>query len=307
MARDSLDQLLSRLNISATTAKDTALYEVIKELIKKVKELSLNSGSSSSVINNITQIQQFSDVFGGDSGGDGDIGPPGIRGVDGVAGATGAQGPPFPAFIYLEPEEAEVPQPIPGNTGNTGPTGATGPTGPNYPAFIYLEPEEPEIPNPIPGPAGTNGTNGSAGWTLIDTRTCTGNAQEDFPNLSAYSEILILTIGITKSANGLTSIRVSTDNGATFLSTSGDYLILAGTGITTNDTLASLHITTASAARTAVAIIRAFNKTTPKWLNSSSSSTINYIIPTTTALNALRVLSSVAGNLTGGTIYLYGR
>lgn len=142
MARDDrLDKLLARLNISGMRAKDTPLYEVIAELIKRVKELSTETASVTpgDVVTNITEIHQRIDLGDG-GGGDGDIGPPGIRGADGATGATGAQGPPFPAFIVMEQESEEIPLPIPGPKGDTGAIGPTGPAGASFP-FMLPEPD----------------------------------------------------------------------------------------------------------------------------------------------------------------------
>lgn len=154
--RDGLDILLAKLNTSGIQLKNTPLYEVIAELIKQVKILRDNdSGSGDNIVNNLTTIQQYIDVFS-DGGSEGEIGPPGIRGIDGAIGPTGPEGPPFPALIYLESDLPEEVLPIPGPKGDTGATGATGATGPQAIGFVF-EGEPAEDPLMIPGPAGSNG------------------------------------------------------------------------------------------------------------------------------------------------------
>lgn len=61
----TLDVLLAKLNISGLQTKDTPLYEVIAALIKRLKALDAEiggisgGGGGSSVVNNITQVNQF--------------------------------------------------------------------------------------------------------------------------------------------------------------------------------------------------------------------------------------------------------
>ena len=72
--RDSLDQLLARLNISGLQRQNTALYEVIAALIRRVKELAneVDNSGSSTVTQQITQVIQFMDPSGDSGGGSGD-------------------------------------------------------------------------------------------------------------------------------------------------------------------------------------------------------------------------------------------
>lgn len=166
MAVDQLDRLLAKLNISGLQQKNTPLYEVIAELIKRVKQI-INeedvSASSTTVISNT--IQQF--LISGDSdsgGGDGDIGPPGLIGPTGAIGATGATGAAGPITLGpmgLDADSPEEPLMIPGPIGPIGLTGATGAAGPPFPAFIYLDGNDGEDGLTIPSFGG-----GSGGGTL---------------------------------------------------------------------------------------------------------------------------------------------
>ena len=304
---DSLDQLLARLNISQTTSRDTALYEVIKELIKRLKEISIAVGSSSggSSITNLTEIQQFINPFI-DSGDDGLAplvpGQTGPVGVDGISNIPGPAGPITVGPMGLDGEDGLPGYPIPGNQGIQGIQGIDGPQGPITLGPMGLNGEDGMDGFPIPGPSGRDGDS----WTLIEARPCSATANEDFINLSAYNEIFVFAVFITKAISGTLLLRVSTDNGATFLTTSGDYQSLANTGVGTNLTNMIMHSTNATAVRTCYTEIKNFNGSSPHYAQSLSA-TSDYIIPTTTPLNAIRVFGSAGGNLTGGTIYVFGR
>lgn len=239
----------------------------------------------------------------GDDGEDGPAGPPGARGADGAAGATGAAGP-FSPMALLEPEDPEPVWPIPGPQGSKGDTGAEGPAGPLSP-MVFDGDDGDEGP---PGPPGPPGSAASAAWSLIEARPCSATADEDFINLSAYNEIFVIADAVTKATSGVLNLRVSTDNGSTFLSASGDYATVPSTGIETNTTSLNMHTTNTTLARTSYAHIWPFNNgSSPKFGQSAPSGVSFTFIPTTTALNAIRIFGSGGGNLTGGTIYVFGR
>lgn len=148
---------------------------------------------------------------------------------------------------------------------------------------------------------------GAFQWEHIESRTVT-LATEDFTGLSGYNDIRILLDGVTASAAGNRRVVVSTDNGSTFLTTSGDYVNIASDGQESNQTQATFHITGSASARGGDISIIGFNLTgSPKLLQRRNRIDVHTsVIPTTTALNALQIGDS-SGNLTGGTIHLYGR
>lgn len=277
-------------------------------ITKKINELiaaSNGSGTGTGIVG-----RDGTSIVGpqGDDGEDGPPGPPGARGVDGAAGPTGAAGP-FSPMALLEPEDPEPVWPIPGPQGPAGATGAAGPAGPLTLGPMVFDGEDgDEGPMGPPGPTGAAGAQGAAGptWSLIEARACSATANEDFINLDAYTEIFVLADRITKAASGTLNLRVSTDNGATFLSASGDYIAIAVSGAGANQSSMLMHATAATAARTGTTKILFFNRTEPKY-SFNTSSTAEYLIPTSSALNAIRVFGSAGGNLTGGTIYVYGR
>lgn len=298
------DRLLSQLNATQLQQKDNPTYQVIKQLIQRIKDLEglINSGNTTNITNEI--IQQYF-LSGGDSdSGNGEIGPPGIRGADGAIGPTGASGNSFP-FMLPELDEPETPiGPIKGDQGLTGNTGATGADGQSFP-FMLPEPDMGEDPLMIPGRDGASGNGGP--WSLLSTTTADGTVGNyDYNNLSSYSEIMVVFDGITKSASQTLLLRVSTDNGSTFLNSSGDYIQIAANGQETDDTAITLHATAATAARSGCCVIRAFNiASVSRWVETTAS-VVNFIIPSATALNAIRILTN-SGLLNAGKIYIFGR
>lgn len=305
MARDPLDILLAKLNISNVQLKNTPLYEVIAELIKQVKLLrnesnSNGSGGGSSSVVNLTNIQQYIDVFGDGGGGEGEMGPPGIKGNDGAIGPTGAQGPPFPALIYLEPDLPEDVLPIPGPVGPTGATGATGAEGQRAIGFVLTEEADvEELPQMPP-------SNNSNPWIFIDSEVVAGATNYDFLGLGEYSEILVYINDVTRSNAVASALQVSEDGGATFLSTSGDYVAISTAGVETNATSIAFFSTGTTAARSGIVLVMGFNINGAPKVAQSASSNPNYSITSTNPFNAIRITVS-AGTQNAGTIYVYGK
>lgn len=244
----------------------------------------------------------------GDDGEDGPMGPPGPRGATGAAGATGATGPAGPGTpLLFDGDDGADGWPIPGPMGPQGATGATGATGPAG---------TPGGPMGPPGADGFDGEDGfverqlliGSGWELAKQVTPAGAAAvEDIVGLGKYTDVLVFIRQITLSASGLRQLRVSVDNGATFLAAAGDYVAVGSAGTELNDTDIDFHATSTVAARTGMILILGFNGVGPKIAINCVDSGLMRLIPTTTPLNAVRVMNSGAGNLTGGTIYVFGR
>ena len=153
---------------------------------------------------------------------------------------------------------------------------------------------------------------GGSAWVLADSNTSiSGVNHVDFINLSAYSEIMVFYRQVTFGSADQCSVRVSSDNGSTFYSTSGDYVLLPATGAESNNTGIFPQSAAATAARSGVVGIEQFNIATyhiarTPLRNDASSSAVTYISQIV-ALNAVRVYSFSANNFTGGAIYVFGR
>jgi hypothetical protein len=146
-------------------------------------------------------------------------------------------------------------------------------------------------------------------WALVNSWVySTPVAQVDFTGLAGYTDVRVLIRGMTVSVSGQRAVRVSTDNGSTFLSASTDYLFVGSDGVETASTTLNVHATASAAARSAAVEICGFNLTSLKVAQILNRIDIRaVIIPTTSALNAVRVLNSAGGNLTAGNIYVFAR
>lgn len=161
---------------------------------------------------------------------------------------------------------------------------------------------------------GTGGGGGGGAWALAFSSTISSPvASVDAVGLSGASEILCIATGITTSAAGLRVFRLSTNNGTSFFNTTGDYLrIQPSTGEHLSSSAAITHNSATTAARTIVGtIIAADISGVPKLCSSNSNfdttdSGSRIFVASTDPVNAVR-LESTAGNLTGGSFYVYTR
>lgn len=145
------------------------------------------------------------------------------------------------------------------------------------------------------------------GWVLADSWTYASDVTEvDFTDLGDYSELRVMLDAVTLGTSGTRNLLVSTDNGATFLTTSGDYQTVSSTGTVSNATSVALHGTSSTSARYAEILIRNTNLAYPKSAHLLTGGS-HIRIPTTSVINALRVFPSAGGNINGGSIYVFGR
>lgn len=188
-----LDRLINQLNTSPTAKADQPLWQVIIQLIRRLKEIesavsSAGGGGGSTIINEITE-QTFIIQEGGGDGEDGPIGPPGIRGADGAIGPTGPAGPPTIGPMGIDGVDGDDGYPIPGPRGAQGPTGLTGPAGP-----------------PTIGPMGIDGADGDDGLALAATEFARINVRNFFKALQTFK-----TMNITPYDNGNSGAALTID------------------------------------------------------------------------------------------------
>jgi hypothetical protein len=156
-------------------------------------------------------------------------------------------------------------------------------------------------------PSWASGISGSGAWSLIATSTATGVTHVDFTNLAGYSDLLLIGIGVTGSASSFRGIAVSTDNGSTFFTTSGNYIRPTTSGVPSNVVQFDMVDASSAAALSFAGLIQGINVNgVPK--RCSSSSQLECIFKgSLSPVNAIRYAHSTAGNITGGTLYLLGR
>ena len=215
-----------------------------------------------------------------------------------LAGVIGTVGPPGVGFDGIDGDFI----PLPGPQGSPGPSGATGLQGPPGPN-IHVE-------DGMDGIDGLPGSIINAGWVLIDSVTFSVEVTKDFINLGRYSEIRVLLKAVTVFSITEIRLRVSTDNGSTFLSTSGDYIAVSGAGAETATTELQFYSPASASARSGEITIHGFNLIQPKTAQSIFYSVDGVqfrIIPTASALSAIRIYNSSAVAMTGGVAYIFGR
>lgn len=157
------------------------------------------------------------------------------------------------------------------------------------------------VPNTSAGALGLVGS-----WTYASNVP-----QVDFAGLGSYSEILIVTNGITKSVSGETGLRVSTNNGSSFFSGASDYERTSNDGLVVLDTIVNMHNTVTTAARSTSCSILASNvagvyKVIHRSTRAGDGETCRFI-GSTDPINAIRILPSGGGNFTAGNIQIFAR
>lgn len=155
------------------------------------------------------------------------------------------------------------------------------------------------------------GGGGSAAWSVAGSWTYSVPVPEvDFTGLGSYNEILIQIRLVPASVSGARCVRFSTDNGASFYGTSGDYIEIATAGSDLNSDRISTHGTFTTAARSGLihlfANVAGYEKSVHR-VNVNSAAPWVLFGPSLAAVNAIRVFNSAGGNLTGGSILVLGR
>ncbi|AZO38639.1 MAG: hypothetical protein EOS81_10615 [Mesorhizobium sp.] len=144
----------------------------------------------------------------------------------------------------------------------------------------------------------------AASWAFS---TNVGNV--DFTGLAGYNELMAVVRGITTSASGTLVLQVSTDNGSTFRSTSGDYVTIGATGAETNSIAAAgFNTGNLTSARSGyVWIPQAGLNGVVKPIHNFAAGVAAMFVQSTSPINALRIVNTAGGNLTAGSAWVLGR
>lgn len=153
----------------------------------------------------------------------------------------------------------------------------------------------------IPGGSGGGGT-----WTLAASTTIAApTATYDVTGLAGATDILVVMKDIAASGGSVLLTLASTDNGATFLNTSGDYVQVSNSGIIAN--VASMTSSASTGAvRGGVVTIAACDLTGPIKAFRTAAGNAGYIPAATNPINAIRVARPGA-NMTAGQIWVFVR
>ncbi len=189
-----------------------------------------------------------------------------------------------------------------------GAAGATGAQGPIGPSVIHEDIIYPDDLIAAPQLSSSSGSSG-APWSVIATSTPTGVALVDFTGLLGYTDIRVILSNVAITSSGKVQLRVSVDNGGTFLSSAGDYQGIQGNGQITSPTELSFYDTNATAGRYGEILLQGINITgAPKSARSTFFNTDAIglsLIPNTNDIDAIRVFAG--SNFVSGTIYVLGR
>ena len=157
-----------------------------------------------------------------------------------------------------------------------------------------------------------SGGGGGSTWALAASWTHSVDvANVDFTGLGGLGDILAIVRGITQSASGAAILHVSTDNGSSFYTTSGDYLAINETsGSAVNSIGCGFWVTNTTAARYGAIQILGANVTgAPRLIlgyGQNNSPQRLFVADNANPINAIRVASN-SGNMTGGSIYVFTR
>lgn len=151
---------------------------------------------------------------------------------------------------------------------------------------------------------------GSAGWTLAGSVTIlTPVANVDVTGLGSANEILVLVgrlSGVATSASAIRQILLSTNNGASFFTASGDYRQMNAAGTLTNLTAASNHAAATALARSIFCHIINSKVNAPK-ICYTANGTVWFVADDVNPVNAIRVNATAGANLTSGEILVFTR
>ena len=153
-------------------------------------------------------------------------------------------------------------------------------------------------------------------WTLAATWSHAVSGDTAFPiqftGLAGANDIQIIADAITASVSGSRQLQVSTTNGSSYSTTSGDYVEVSATGVRTNRGSFCGGFTDSTAARSLQFTIQGANITGSYKSNvcvqSASGSTVSMIyVVSTDDIDAVQLNNQNGGNATGGIIYVLTR
>lgn len=161
---------------------------------------------------------------------------------------------------------------------------------------------------------------GSSAWALVGTCATAGGstgtwdfvsnvANVDFTSLSC-NHLMVIARGLTASASGFRVLQVSTDNGSTFRSTSGDYISISNLGAEVNQVGIGFHTSAASTGISGIIEIPNIGLSGVQkelFVKNIAQGTTNLFVQSTSPINAIRIASvGSTGNLTAGSIRVLG-
>lgn len=152
--------------------------------------------------------------------------------------------------------------------------------------------------------SGTHSAQLAASWVWSTNVT-----EVNFTGFAGSSEILVVAYGVAVSVLGAAMIQVSTNNGSSHYTTSGDYLAIDSAGTAVNTIGATLWGTNTTSARYGQVLMHNPDiPGVPKMMNSFLPSTTPlriFVADLWNDIDAFRVVGSGGGNITAGRLYVY--
>lgn len=147
-------------------------------------------------------------------------------------------------------------------------------------------------------------------WQLIEDYTFAAAIANRSVDVSAWNDIMCIAIGVTAAASSVRGILVSTDNGATYRNTSGDYAYFTSAGVSTNNIQVSFHATNNTAARGG--IIEGYglrSSSGPKVFKTGNSTdgVAHLFLQSSNPVTNIRYVTGGGGNMNAGRFITYGR
>lgn len=160
----------------------------------------------------------------------------------------------------------------------------------------------------------TPSASGAGGvWTLHQAVTTTAaQTSQAFTGLAGATDIMILARNLAQSVSGVAIAHVSTDNGSTWFTTSGDYTFFTtDSGLEGNTTGLGLFLTNSTAARGGLITISGCNVTgAPRVCECRTQQSTMcrfFVADNSNDIDAVRITPNAGSWSAGGLLYCYKR
>ena len=165
------------------------------------------------------------------------------------------------------------------------------------------------IPGTVSGGGGGSGIGGGA-WKLVEDFTVSGTITAHTVDVTAYDEVICFLVGVNCGTASRRGIRVSTDGGATYDSTAGNYYKYAasGTGDTTTYTQFSCTNNATGALGGCVRITNLRDSTAPKpaFTSDTGDGGARLYVGSNSPITNVQYQSN-GNNITAGRMITFGR
>ncbi len=177
----------------------------------------------------------------------------------------------------------------------------------NYPVLTVDQQGRITLATELPLPSG-----GGAAWTLLSNTTIAAPTASIVVDVSAYSEVMVLGRLVTTSGAANRGVFVSTDGGATYFITTGNYIAVAAAGTETPIYIALNHGTPVTNARSFGGIIYNLRDTIAAKLMLGTFDVSRYFVANNNPITHIQIGARAASagaliNMTGGTVQVWGR